>query len=161
MHSKIGKTLFIAFALLALAATGTAATIYWKNQNDIRETVRIFKKAVANDFADPESARFRAIHLHSSEGPISERLKMVDGAFLRDSTFGEMLSVFRNDRESLQLCGEVNAKNKLGAYVGYTPFVVLSPKKPIVLMVDYMDDFFEVTCKSNPEYVVYSESDPE
>jgi len=50
------------------------------------------KAAVTRDFKDPEGARYRN------------------------------LGVYRSLDKSLALCGEVNAKNSYGAYVGYKQF---------------------------------------
>lgn len=53
------------------------------------------KSAVSQDFKDPESARFRNLGIYKS-------------------TTG---------KGGVSVCGEVNAKNAFGAYVGYRRFV--------------------------------------
>ncbi|MFG0787916.1 hypothetical protein [Delftia tsuruhatensis] len=54
------------------------------------------KTAVSRDFKDPEGARFRDVGIYKS-------------------TTG---------KGGVSVCGEVNAKNSYGAYVGYKRFVV-------------------------------------
>ncbi|MGB3069829.1 MAG: hypothetical protein WBC18_14845 [Ottowia sp.] len=53
------------------------------------------KREVAKDFKDPESARFRSIGIYKS----------------------------KTGKGGVSVCGEVNAKNSYGAYVGYRKFV--------------------------------------
>lgn len=156
------KHILIALAALLLASTVTAAAIYWKTQADIRETVRVLKNAVTKDFNDPESARFRLVRLQSDEGSIAGRLKTVDAAFLWKSTPDEVLSVFRYDPQALHLCGEVNAKNGFGAYVGYKRFWISGGNKPIAFIgTRDNDDFPEKMCSISKDHVIYSERDPD
>lgn len=54
------------------------------------------KSAVSRDFKDPEAAKFRNVGIYKS-------------------TTG---------KGGVSVCGEVNAKNSFGAYVGYKRFVV-------------------------------------
>lgn len=58
--------------------------------------LRIIKAAIAENLKDPESARFRNI----------ERVDRPDGSI--DGMY----------------CGEVNAKNSYGGYIGYLPFMI-------------------------------------
>jgi opacity protein-like surface antigen len=156
------KLLLVTVAALALASTALAAAIYWKSQQTLHETTRVLKQAVAKDFHDPESARFRAVQLQSLEGAINERMELIDAKFLWRSTLDEVLSVFRYDPEFFELCGEVNAKNGFGAYVGYNHFYVSGGKDP-VLFIDARDndDFAKKMCHIGKIGVVFSEREPE
>ena len=55
------------------------------------------KSAVSRDFKDPEAAKFRNLGIYKSE----------------------------TGKADPYVCGEVNAKNSFGAYVGYRRFVVV------------------------------------
>lgn len=54
------------------------------------------KAEVSKDFKDPEGARYRNLGIYKSQ----------------------------TGKGGVSVCGEVNAKNAYGAYVGYKPFVV-------------------------------------
>ena len=155
------KLILIAIAVLVLGTAAVAASIYWTNQADVQETVRALKKAVVKDFHDPESARFRSLRLQSDEGSILERIRMIDVKFLWESTPTEVLSVFRYDPRGLHLCGEVNAKNAFGAYVGYKPFWITGGKDPVPFIATREnDDFPKKMCDISKDLVIYTESDP-
>lgn len=70
---------------------------------------------------------------------------------LKDPYSSKFTNVFiRRDRAFTSVCGEVNAKNSFGAYVGYRPFfgvVMYAPKiiKPYVMFsfIDKGDDDFD------------------
>ncbi len=89
-------------------------------------------------------------------------MKMIDAKFLWRSTPDEVLSVFRYDPEHFQLCGEVNAKNGFGAYVGYKRFYVSGRKDPVPFFdTRENDDFAKKMCDIGKEAVVFTERDPE
>lgn len=156
------KIILICVAIVSLAIVGTAAAVYWKSQQVIQENVRLLKRAVTKDFHDPESARFRSIQLQSLERSITERLKMIDAKFLWRNTPNEVLSIFRYDPEGFQLCGEVNAKNGFGAYVGYKRFYVSGRKDPVPFIdTRENDDFAKKMCEIGKEGIVFSEPVPE
>ena len=120
----------------------------------------MLKRVVVKDFHDPESARFRTIRLQSIEGAIAERLKLIDASFLWRNTPHEVMSVFRYDPELLSLCGEVNAKNSFGAYVGYKRFYVNGGKDPISFIdTRDSDDFAKRMCGIERDGIVFSEPD--
>lgn len=56
------------------------------------------KEMVADEFSDPDSAKFRRMFISELINPKGEAV--------------------------LYLCGEVNAKNKMGGYTGYRRFIV-------------------------------------
>lgn len=155
---EMRKLIVIAVAIVALATAAIPVGIYWKNQQTIHESVRMLKRAVTKDFHDPESARFRAVHLHSLEGSVAERLKMIDAKFLWRSTPNEVLSYFRYDPRYFQLCGEVNAKNGFGAYVGYRRFYLGGHKDSDPFFDSRADeDFAKKMCDIGKEAVVFTE----
>lgn len=73
------------------------------------------KASVTNNFKDPESAKFRKMYIS----------KFVN-----------------NEGESAySLCGEVNAKNSMGGYVGYKNFVALENSSALIdLEIDSSSD---------------------
>lgn len=156
------KILFISLAILTFATAATVAAIYWTSQQQIQESVRVMKRAVTKGFHDPESVRFRSIELQSMEGRITQRLTMIDAKLLWESTSSEVLSIFRYDPEGLELCGEVNAKNAFGAYVGYKRFYVSGRKDPVPFIDSRKnDDFAKRMCEIGKEGLVFSEPDSE
>lgn len=156
------KTFLIFASILALATTATTSALYYKSQQVVQENVRVLKRALTKDFHDPESARFRSIRLHSLEGNIYERIRLIDVNFLWSSTPDEVLSVFRYDPKFLQLCGEVNAKNGFGAYVGYKRFYIMGGNNPVPFVDSKNnDDFAKKMCEISEEGIVFSEPDSE
>ena len=58
----------------------------------------------------------------------------------------------------LQLCGEVNAKNAFGAYVGYKAFYISGDDKPHPFIDSRDGDkFAKEMCEIFSKFVVYSE----
>lgn len=114
--------------VLVIAALGTSATVIglsWKAHQSLQNGMVTLKGIVVKDFHDPESARFRSISLRSMQGTISDRLRSVDAKkLLLQSTPAEALSIFQYDPKAFELCGEVNAKNSFGAYIGYKRFYI-------------------------------------
>ena len=106
-------------SLISLVAAG----VFFKNQSDIHSAVSGIEKVVSRDFNDPESAKFRNIRLYAVSGTIADRVSGIfDAGFIEKHNFTEILSMLFYDRDGFELCGEVNAKNKYGAYVGYRVF---------------------------------------
>jgi hypothetical protein len=79
------------------------------------------KNAVKAILKDPESAQFRNLYTKSYAGKPSP-----------------------NDA----VCGEVNAKNSYGGYIGFTRFYQVSPNDPAVLWEkeDWMNSSFGFIC---------------
>ena len=156
------KLLITFIALLLLAVTAAAVSLYWSSHQEIKDGVRSLKRAVTKNFHDPESARFRSVTLQSFEGPIIERMKDIDLNLIWKSTPDQFFSIFRYDPELFQLCGEVNAKNGFGAYVGYRRFYIRGNKDPVPF-VDSKEneDFAKRMCDIGKDVVVFSEPDTE
>lgn len=67
--------------------------------------------------------------------------------------------LFRNervvqlDREKKAVCGEVNAKNRMGAYVGFTPFAYdIATGKAVLRPVDMVTNEDAMAILTFPEY---------
>jgi hypothetical protein len=127
--------------------------------NDIatvkRESVARLMNAATRDLYDPESVRFRDLRLMSS----SDHLESVDKflVFLREERAWVMSTVrsnpmmlFRYNDRMFTLCGQLNAKNRMGAYVGYTDFYVsqLNSTDPLVAIdgAGWSDGFIANMC---------------
>lgn len=156
------RKIIVAIALLSLTAAVICAGIYWKNHQDIHDTVRLLKRAVTKDFHDPESAHFRTVQLQSIEGSISQRLLVIGATLLSQGTPKEVFSIFSYNPKGLQLCGEVNAKNGFGAYVGYKHFYISGGENPTPF-IDTEDgyDFAKKMCDIGKENVIFEEPDSE
>src|SRR5687768_17578248 len=126
-------------AVLILGAT--AGGIQMRNQMVLKEQLAIMKAAVVRDLNDPDSARFRDLELKSYEAPIFQR----DGlAFVQEGGWRGFLDLISYDPTGLQLCGQINGKNKFGAYVGYKPFTAMPGlKKPLVFIAGDSDGGLE------------------
>lgn len=79
------------------ASQAVAATTSRSSARDVRAAAAAARDEVTKDLADPESARFRNVRA----------FQMKPGA-------------------AIIFCGEINAKNQLGGYTGYRPFVALN-----------------------------------
>jgi hypothetical protein len=69
----------------------------------------------------------------SEDGQFSDARQAVSASMIDPHS-----TQFRNLRKiGPDICGEVNAKNRMGAYVGYTPFLYrLNQSRPVVLDTD-------------------------
>jgi hypothetical protein len=138
---------------------GTLAVfLQWQNHKAIEDSISRMKNAITKDFHDPDSARFREIRLYYLNGTINERLTKLRISTLDTET---ALSLIYYDPELFHLCGEVNAKNGFGAYVGYKKFDVVDGSKPIALLHSdgKSDSPSEYFClKEETESLIYSES---
>lgn len=152
------KLKIILFAPI-FSVVAVVAALYWQNQKSIQESVRRLKHNVTKDFHDPESARFRAVRLQALEGTIAERISLVGVDTLWKSTADQLLSVVRYNPDLLQLCGEVNARNGFGAYVGYRRFCISGRDNAILVIDNHGDDFAERMCEVGDNSIIYVESD--
>lgn len=153
------KFLLIGIITPIIVLSAVALTIYFENQNTIRNSVRILKRAVTDKLNDPESARFRSLQLQSMEGSVTNRIKLVE---LKQYSllFKNWSLLFKYDPAFFQLCGEINAKNGFGAYVGYKPFYISGGKDPIpFIATENSDDFPKRMCDIGKDDVVYTEPD--
>ena len=149
---KILLTCTIVVVLIGLALVSFE---YWRTQTLVSESLDSLRNSVARDLNDPEAARFRSVRLISLEGTISQRMELLNAQFLRESTPQEVLELFRYDRKLLRLCGEVNAKNRMGAYVGYMAFFARNPEQPEAYIdADPRDDFARKMCEIGKDSVV-------
>ncbi|MHC9086261.1 hypothetical protein ACYX7E_14715 [Luteimonas sp. RIT-PG2_3] len=90
------KTTLVSVATIALALLTSPATAIAAPS---AKQLQALRAAVTENFKDPASAQFRRLELVS--GPDSPQKNPGEGIY----------------------CGEVNAKNSLGAYVGFMPFM--------------------------------------
>jgi hypothetical protein len=155
---KLKVVLAVAAIAVLSSAAGGGAWLYWKTQTSIQDAVRTLKFAVIKDFHDPESARFRSVQLYSLDGAVHDRLQLVDLRFLAQSKPSDVLALLAYDPEHFHLCGEVNAKNAFGAYVGYKQFYVSGRKDPAAFIdTRDQDDFAKKMCEIGKDSVVYRE----
>lgn len=156
---KVSLIILVVVLLITISAVGT---IYLKTTTEIERNALLLKKAVAKDFHDPETARFRSLRIQTDEGSVLSRLKRVDLKLLWEATPAEVLSIFRYDPEAISLCGEVNARNAFGAYAGYKPFYVSGGNDPIIFIsTSETDDLPVKLCAISEDNVVWRGVDPE
>lgn len=159
---KIVKVVLVISCSLVLLVLVAVGGIYWHAHAAIRDGVSTLKRAVVQDFNDPESARFRSIELRSLSGTIRQRLGEFDTGLLREHGFKYVKALLTHDPDMFQLCGEVNARNAFGAYVGYRKFWIsgvggIQEATPFIAAQDD-DDFPEQMCKiGKEEPAIYAE----
>jgi hypothetical protein len=120
--------------LVLTAAAGGLYWLYWREQRATDRSMEAVKRSVTHDFYDPESAQFRSLDVHSSAMPLRLRV----GAVLLGQEPLKYLSEVPTPKD-FRGCGEVNAKNKFGAYVGYRRFHVSSGMPPLIDNETYQD----------------------
>jgi hypothetical protein len=105
-----------------------ASVAYLHHRSFVKDRVAFLKRELVKDFPDPESTRFRNIELRTPQSSLTYRLlrqyRLV-WSYLRENKIDR---AFSYDSELLELCGEVNAKNLLGAYTGYRHFYIAGAK---------------------------------
>lgn len=79
---------------------------------------------------------------------------------LWEATPSQVLSIFRYDPNSFMLCGEVNAKNGFGAYIGYKRFYISPGGEPLIDF-NKNDDYTTTLCEIGKSAVLFTEPDQE
>ncbi len=153
------KRLVIISSSLLLAITVGVLSIYMYNRSILIETTKQLKKSVANELNDPDSARFRSVRLISMSGTIPERISSFEYSS-EMSALDNFKSAFIHLPQFLQLCGEINGKNLMGAYVGYKEFWVMNSKEPDPLISSkHIEDLPKKMCDIGKDAIVYEEPD--
>lgn len=158
---KMRKLIIKAVIGLVISCVTLVVFLQWKNQHAIQESILRMKNEITKDFHDPDSVRFREINLYYFKGTIKDRLKNLNFNSLVSLDTETFLSIIYYDPGLFHLCGEVNAKNGFGAYVGYKKFDVVDGEKPIALLHSdgKTDSSSEHFCqKEESESLIYSES---
>jgi hypothetical protein len=156
-HMKRKTILLVAVFVPLVVGSAALGGIYWNLRKTLDDGIQSLKREVTRDFLDQESARFRSIEVHSSEGPLRERMaalfrpeNYVDLPSELEAPLEESFTLYRYSRKWLFLCGEVNAKNKLGAYTGYKRFYISGSFKGA--MIDTHEDRAgTIMCKTMAE----------
>ncbi|MBK5551925.1 hypothetical protein JFU49_16825 [Pseudomonas sp. TH03] len=116
-----GCSLVVGFLVISDTSACLAASSLWQKLQVPEERAAEVKVAVKSNLLDPESAQFRNLYTPS----VSSK-PMPSGA----------------------VCGEVNAKNGYGGYVGFKKFVQSAPGKAPLMWknVDWEDVFITELC---------------
>lgn len=136
-NMKIRPLFVVIVGLGALVALG-AGGLYARNKMLFDSTAKTLRDAVVKDFHDPDTARFRNVKLRSHEPSIAERFHEFRSYGTKMSVTDRLPAMVRYDPDALELCGEVNAKNGFGAYVGYRTFWIATGGK-LVPFIDTKD----------------------
>lgn len=134
---KIRPLVVVVLGLAVLVSIGAGA-LYARNKMLFDGTAKTLRDAVVKDFHDPDSARFRNVRLRSHEPSIAERFREFRSYGTKMSLADRLPAMVRYDPDGLELCGEVNAKNGFGAYVGYKTFWITAGGK-LVPFIDTKD----------------------
>lgn len=107
------KKLFFSMALASLLGGCVSTIVEQKPVQLTSAQVASIKEAATYNLIDPTSPLYRNIR--------GKYAKREDGT------------------ESIIFCGEVNAKNRMGGYTGYSPFYGHIPKGQTTPKVEFMD----------------------
>ena len=116
------RVLIAVLAVPALSVFVGLASIAIHNQFVLNDSFRFLKQAAAHDLNDPESAQFRNVELRSPEGTVLDRLRSLRLNRVSFSMLG-VSKTLTYSTQDIEMCGEINAKNAFGAYVGYKVFI--------------------------------------
>ncbi len=147
------KKIYISIAALLILIGSLIYLQFFNNEKTIKVSLSLMKKEITKDFNDPESARFRNIRLYNTDGSILEQLNELRNKQFKELNSDALLAILNYNSESFQLCGDVNAKNGFGAYVGYKKFYVLNGKEPIAILETKsipLSSLFDSLCSENP-----------
>jgi hypothetical protein len=127
--------------LLLIAAVSLTAYVSAKASSTKLATLTQLKEMVARDLHDPESVRFRDLRLLTDSEHIEgfdrlTALSQKDINLVAKAIREKSLDLFTYQSDAFSLCGQLNAKNRMGAYLGYTDFYVMgtAPSKPFVII---------------------------
>ena len=138
---KIVISIILSISLLLIVSGGLVAYIASNANTASSAALAQLKKDVARDLHDPESVRFRDLHLLSDSDHLESFSSFI--AFIQKDKASALKILRENPKDLLSygegafsLCGQLNAKNRMGAYVGYTDFYVAGtdPTKPFVVI---------------------------
>jgi hypothetical protein len=127
--------------LLLIAAVSLTAYVSAKASSTKLAALTQLKEMVARDLHDPESVRFRDLRLLTDSEHIEgfdrlTALSQKDIDLVAKAIREKSLDSLTYQSDAFSLCGQLNAKNRMGAYVGYTDFYVMgtAPSKPFVII---------------------------
>ena len=131
----------VLISLLLIASVGLVAIISVNASSAKAMAVARLKKDVARDLHDPSSVRFRDLNLLSYSDHLESFSLFIafiqeDKALALKLLRGNPQDLLTYREDAFRLCGQLNAKNRMGAYVGYTDFYVTGsdPAKPFVVI---------------------------
>ena len=110
----------VVLAFAGAFATNTGA----QKPPDFTAFVAVAKRELSRDFKDPSTVQYRDLFISVTPNPAE------------------------NNKPRTALCGEFNARNSFGAYVGFQKFLVYQmPGGPAeVVTGDLVDTFWGATC---------------
>ena len=140
--------------LLLIAAVGLIAYVSAKASSTKLAALAQLKHKVTRDLHDPESVRFRDLRLLTDSDHIEgfdrlSALNQKDIDLVAKAIREKSLDLFTYQSAAFSLCGQLNAKNQMGAYVGYTDFYVwgTDPTKPFVMIEEWEKESIAKMCK--------------
>jgi hypothetical protein len=125
-RKRVKKVIFLDFAVIAVAAVAGAITL--------TSTISPSHPSLASSPSSTSS--LKVIDSSGSVLTGEERQSLFNGFVerLSDPVSAQVKNLARSTTAGM-VCGEVNAKNRMGAYVGFVPFIagVTLPKAIIVM----------------------------
>ena len=151
------RTTLLLLAIVAALPAVTGLVIYSYTRSETQDAVARMKSAVVKDFHDPDSAKFRGLQLRTYDPPLTGRASAYLAAGSQASSPKSLSAVIFPEPGSMELCGEVNAKNAFGAYVGYRAFWVSGATKPTAFLQSREGDTFPKDMCAISATVLHSE----
>jgi hypothetical protein len=140
--------------LLLIAAVGLVAYVSAKANSTKLAALTQLKNKVTRDLHDPESVRFRDLRLLTDSEHIEgfDRLtafSQKDIDLVAKAIREKSLDLFTYQSAAFSLCGQLNAKNRMGAYLGYTDFYVwgTDSTKSFVMIKEWEKESIAKMCK--------------
>jgi len=134
--------------LIGIAVISPLCFIYSYEKISTIGRINSIKEAVSNEFIDPDSVKFKNLRAYSYYDSVFEFVvdsSDIDNSIKKAISLWEDPQMYKNISEPV-LCGEVNAKNKFGAYVGYKKFYA---NKGLVFFEDRFGDLVSHGCTGN------------
>lgn len=123
---KVRRTTWVLGGILLMVALAPVA-VHFAVQAVHRTRMASLKAELVKDFADANSARFRNVSLRTDDtSGWLDRLNAVNSGRVAGTISYRLQNIAAGYEELVMLCGQVNAKNVFGAYVGFRDFYVMS-----------------------------------
>jgi hypothetical protein len=135
LESKVKKLLLISSSIVVAASVAAIITSVVPSF-DLSKTIEMFKPAPPNRAKDRASYPLNLVDGIAPDLSTAEWKSLFDGFSdkLADPTSAQIRKLARSTKDGI-ICGEVNAKNGFGGYVGFIPFTagVILPRAMIVM----------------------------
>jgi hypothetical protein len=129
------KLLLVSSSIIAAASVAAAVTLVVRSY-DVLSEIETLKPTLVTKVSERRSYPLNVVDGVAADLSDAEWKSLFDGFSdkLTDPTSAQVRKLARSTKNGI-VCGEVNAKNRLGGYVGFVPFTagVALPRAMIVM----------------------------